>query len=112
MRLRFDANQEHQLVAVAAVADLFREQPHVGTTLEFAPDSGLAAVRNRLDLSAEVILRNLRVGGREFTDVPAAIDPGETASDLNIGTSILRDFVITTDFAAGAIWLEPRDNVE
>jgi hypothetical protein len=53
--------------------------------------------------------RNLHVAGREFIDVPAAIDPGETASDLNLGTSILRDFIITTDFADGAIWLEPRN---
>ena len=52
--------------------------------------------------------RNLRVDGREFRDVEAAIDPGETASDLNVGISVLRHFVITTDFARGAIWLEPR----
>ena len=39
----------------------------------------------------------------------AAIDPGETASDLNIGTSILRHFLIATDFAGRAIWLEPRE---
>jgi len=55
-----------------------------------------------------VILRSLNVGGREFRDVRAAIDPGETASDLNIGTSILRHFLITTDFAGRAVWLEPR----
>ena len=56
-----------------------------------------------------VVLRNLRVAGREFHDVRAAIDPGETASDLNIGTSILREFVITTDFPGQAVWLEPRE---
>ena len=56
-----------------------------------------------------VSLRNLSLAGREFRDVPAAIDPGETASDLNLGTSILRHFVITTDFANGAVWLEPRE---
>ena len=56
-----------------------------------------------------VVLRNLRVAGREFPDVRAAIDPGETASDLNIGTSILRHFVITTDFPGQAVWLEPRE---
>ena len=69
---------------------------------------GLGGARER----EIVILRNLNIGGREFTDVAAAIDPGETASDLNIGTSILRHFIITTDFAAGAIWLEPRNNAE
>ena len=66
---------------------------------------GLGGARQR-DI---VTLRNLRVGGREFRDVPAAIDPGETASDLNLGTSILRHFIITTDFANRAVWLEPRD---
>ena len=61
---------------------------------------------------AIVTLRNLRVAGREFIDVPAAIDEGGTAADLNIGTSILRHFVITGDFAGGAIWLEPRNIIE
>ena len=56
-----------------------------------------------------VVLRSLVVAGREYRDVPAAIDPAEDAVDLNIGTSILRDFVITTDFAEGAVWLEPRE---
>ena len=55
-----------------------------------------------------VRLRNLVVAGREYRDVPAAIDDGATAADLNIGTSILRDFLITTDFAGRAVWLEPR----
>ena len=41
-------------------------------------------------------------------NVRAAIDPGETASDLNIGTSILRHFILTTDFAGHQVWLEPR----
>lgn len=55
-----------------------------------------------------VVLRSLSVAGREFHDVRAAIDPGESASDLNIGTKILRHFIITTDFAQGAVWLEPK----
>lgn len=56
-----------------------------------------------------VRLRTLTVGGRTFRDVRAAIDPGETASDLNIGMSILRNFLITADFPRRAIWLEPRE---
>lgn len=55
-----------------------------------------------------VVLRNLVIAAHEYCDVRAAIDPGETASNLNIATSIRRDFIITTDFAGGAIWLEPR----
>jgi hypothetical protein len=40
--------------------------------------------------------------------VPAAIDASATAADLNIGTSILREFIITTDFRDKAIWLATR----
>jgi predicted aspartyl protease len=65
---------------------------------------GLGGVRTR-DI---VILRTLTIAGRTFRNVRAAIDPGETASDLNIGTSILRHFVLTTDFAGHQVWLEPR----
>jgi predicted aspartyl protease len=55
-----------------------------------------------------VILRTLNIAGRTFRNVRAAIDPGATASDLNIGTSILRHFILTTDFAGQQVWLEPR----
>lgn len=72
--------------------------------VERAGGGGIGGARQR-DI---VILRTLTVAGRAFRDVRAAIDPGETASDLNLGTSILRHFLITTDFARGEIWLEPR----
>jgi hypothetical protein len=39
--------------------------------------------------------------------LPAAA-AGEAASDPGIGTSILRHFIVTTDFSHQAIWLEPR----
>ena len=65
---------------------------------------GLGGARRR-DI---VVLRSLTLAGRTFRNVRAAIDPGETASDLNIGTSILRHFLITSDFPDRAIWLEPR----
>lgn len=55
-----------------------------------------------------VVLKALTVGGRTFRNVEAAIDPLANAADLNIGTSILKEFVITTDFPQHALWLEPR----
>jgi predicted aspartyl protease len=64
---------------------------------------GLGGARQR-DI---VILRELVIASRTFRDVHAAIDPGEAASDLNVGTSILRHFIIVTDFAGERIWLEP-----
>jgi hypothetical protein len=54
------------------------------------------------------VLPSLTVAGRTFHDVPAAIDDLPTANDFNIGTSILRHFLITTDFKQRAVWLEPR----
>ena len=76
-----------------------------GRIVERRSGGGLGGARDE-DI---VVLRSLRLAGREFRDVSAAIDPGETASDVNIGTSILRHFVITTDFPERAIWLEPRE---
>jgi predicted aspartyl protease len=55
-----------------------------------------------------IVLHSLEVAGRRFENVPAAIDPQPSASDLNVGVDILRHFVITTDFAAHAVWLQPR----
>jgi len=57
----------------------------------------------------EVIrLKSLEVAGRTFHDVPASIDDQSSATDVNVGVSILRHFVITTDFDARSVWLEPR----
>lgn len=55
------------------------------------------------------IIPSLTVAGRTFRDVPAAIDDQPNANDLNIGTSILKDFDIVTDFKQRAVWLAPRD---
>jgi hypothetical protein len=62
------------------------------------------------EVSRQVLtLRSLEVAGTAFPDVTAAIDAQPSAADLNIGTSILKQFVITTDFAEHAVWLEPRN---
>lgn len=53
-------------------------------------------------------LRTLVLAGQELRDVPAAIDPQESASDLNVGVAVLGRFRIVTDFASRAVWLEPR----
>jgi predicted aspartyl protease len=55
-----------------------------------------------------VMLKSLTVAGRTFENVRAAIDATGTAGDLNVGTSILRHFLITTDFPQHSLWLEPR----
>ncbi len=55
-----------------------------------------------------VILNELTIAGVKFEKVRAAIDPQATAGDVNVGTSILRRFVLVIDFAAHAVWFEPR----
>ena len=55
-----------------------------------------------------VLLRSVLIAGVPFRNVPAAIDDSPSAADLNIGTQLLRRFLITTDFPQRAIWLEPR----
>jgi hypothetical protein len=54
-----------------------------------------------------VTLESLEVGGGRFTSVEAAVDDQPSANDLNIGTPILKHFLITTDFKERAVWLEP-----
>ena len=55
-----------------------------------------------------VILKTVTIAGRTFENVEAAIDPLDSASDLNIGTQLLRRFLITADYAQHVLWLEPR----
>jgi hypothetical protein len=55
-----------------------------------------------------VVLKTLEVGGRTFENVRAAIDDTATAADVNVGTSILRHFLITADYAQHSLWLAPR----
>ena len=54
-----------------------------------------------------VRLTSLQVAGRSFHNIVAAIDDQSNAQELNIGTSILEHFMITTDFQQRAVWLAP-----
>lgn len=61
---------------------------------------GGAATRTRFHL------RTLRVANHVFRDVPATIDAGKNATDLNIGVSILRRFRLVLEFSEQKIWLD------
>jgi predicted aspartyl protease len=52
-----------------------------------------------------VILPSLTIAGRTFRHVPAQIDATPNAGELNIGTSILRHFLVTADYSQRAVWL-------
>lgn len=57
-----------------------------------------------------VRLSSLEVGGKGFHNVIAAIDDQPSHNDMNVGTSILKNFRITTDFASRTVWLDPIGN--
>ena len=59
------------------------------------------------ELRRDVVeLDRLDVAGKIFRHVRAAIDVQPSANDLNIGTKVLGNFQITTDFAKHRIWLK------
>jgi predicted aspartyl protease len=58
-----------------------------------------------------VRLDTLDVAGKRFRNVVAAIDDQESHNDMNIGTAILKNFRITTDFKGRAVWLDPVGKV-
>jgi hypothetical protein len=55
-----------------------------------------------------VLLDRLEVAGRTFRNLHANIDDQPSHNDMNVGTSILKNFLITTDFKDRAVWLEAR----
>jgi uncharacterized membrane protein len=54
-----------------------------------------------------VRLDSLELAGVSFPAVIAAVDDSATAAEANIGVDILRNFRMTIDFPAQAVWLEP-----
>jgi predicted aspartyl protease len=104
VRATFDlGNGSHVLVskAFAARAHLLAD----GRTVTNERGGGLGGETER----QVVTLKSLEIAGRRFDNVVAAIDPQETASDVNVGVSILRQFRITTDFGQRVVWLEARE---
>ena len=60
MLFRFDANQEYQLQAIAAVVNLFEGQMRVEKDLSFELGATFPAVPNRLELDEAAVLANLQ----------------------------------------------------
>jgi predicted aspartyl protease len=75
-----------------------------GRSVKSAGGGGLGGVTMRQTFK----LKSVELAGQVFTNVTAAIDAQPSASDVNIGVNVLRHFMITTDFANHAVWLNPR----
>jgi predicted aspartyl protease len=73
-----------------------------GRTVSKETGGGLGGETKR----SVIVLKSLEIAGLTLTDVAASIDEGDSATDLNVGISVLRHFVITADFRAHALWLE------
>jgi type III restriction enzyme len=58
MQLKFDANQEFQIQAIEAIANIFNGQPRINTQITSA--LGFPALPNQLDLSKKELLVNLQ----------------------------------------------------
>lgn len=91
MEFQFDANQEYQLRAISAVTDTFTGQSRNENTFTLAAGHGaLAAVPNRLDLTAEELLDNLQsvqqdnqiTPDKELKLVSEKIGQGEGAAEF------------------------------
>jgi predicted aspartyl protease len=54
-----------------------------------------------------IALKSLELAGITLRDVAGSIDEGDSATDLNVGISVLKHFVITTDFRVHAVWFDP-----
>jgi aspartyl protease len=55
-----------------------------------------------------VRLASLEIAGVNMQNLTAAIDDQSNASELNVGTSVLKHFLITTDYKDRAVWLASR----
>src|SRR5262249_30384876 len=54
-----------------------------------------------------VVLKSLEIAGTRIENVRAAIDPQPTAGEVNVGTSVLRQFDLVIDFPGHAVWVRP-----
>ena len=54
-----------------------------------------------------VLIPLLTLAGRQFRNVQASVDATSSRAELNVGTPILKSFVVTADFKGRAAWFEP-----
>jgi hypothetical protein len=55
-----------------------------------------------------VRLKTLEIAGKRFHNLEVTIDDQPSHNDMNVGTAVLKSFLITTDFKNRAVWLAPR----
>lgn len=109
MEFRFDAAQQFQLDAIAAVTGLLDGQGHIGATL--LPAAGFTVVPNRLDLGDDALLENLRaVQGENGLAPDAALAVVEQTVELHEGESAVRfpNFSVEMETGTGKTYVYLR----
>jgi len=115
MKFRFDANQEYQLDAIAAVVDLFDGQPRTDVDLSLLASGPVPALPNRLDLDEPALLLNLR-GVQERNGLPP--DEGLVmiahAADMAAGETTVRfpNFSVEMETGTGKTYVYLRTALE
>jgi hypothetical protein len=54
-----------------------------------------------------VVLPKLTLAGRTFRNVEAGVDETSSRAPINVGTPILKHFIVTADFKGRAAWFQP-----
>jgi predicted aspartyl protease len=106
LQAAFDLGNGSQVLLSSALAARMKLLSD-GRAIGVAAGGGLGGALQRQTL----ILSSLEVAGQRFTAVPAAIDVHDSATDVNIGMAILKDFLITADYARHLLWLKPQGAV-
>jgi type III restriction enzyme len=109
MEFRFDAAQQFQLDAIAAVTGLLEGQSHIGATL--LPAAGSTVVPNGLDLTEVQLLENLnRVQAENSIPADAALGVIEQEAELYEGKAQVRfpNFSIEMETGTGKTYVYLR----
>jgi type III restriction enzyme len=115
MQFKFDANQEFQVQAVEAVANLLEGQIRINDELVLSFYVGFAAITNRLDLSETALLENLHAIQLQNGITPdRALACIEETIDLETGSGIVRfpNFSVEMETGTGKTYVYIRTVLE
>ena len=100
MQLKFDANQQFQIQAIEAIANVFDGQPRIQTDMRFT--FGFAATANRLDLSEKELLANLKkVQAENGIELEEGLMPIEKAIETVEGKKLVKFFNFSVEMETG-----------
>jgi type III restriction enzyme len=115
MEWKFDANQEYQVAAIEAVADLLEGQPRLEVELNLELGAGLAAAANRLDLDEAALLENVQqVQTQRGIASDDALQTIEAEVETAGGTKLVRfpNFSVEMETGTGKTYVYLRTALE